>query len=92
MVSLLLFGPYICLVLLTSYNVPFYIAIIITLIVSAILGLVVERLVIRPLQNAPAISVIMATLGLSSLLAGAVHMIWGHGNENISTSIPTNTA
>lgn len=83
-----LFGPYICLVLLTSYNVPFYIAIIITLIVSAILGLIVERLVIRPLQHAPAISVIMATLGLASLLAGAIHMIWGHGTKTFPPVFP----
>lgn len=71
-------GPYICLVLMTAYKIPFFIALLITLVFSAILGLVVERLVVRPLQNAPVISVIMATIGLSSLLAGAVHMIWGH--------------
>lgn len=71
-------GPYICLVLMTAYNIPFLIALLMTLVFSAILGLVVERLVVRPIQNAPVISVIMATIGLSSLLAGAVHMIWGH--------------
>ena len=83
-----LFGPYICLVLMTSYNVPFYIALIITLIVSGILGLIVERLVVRPLQHAPAISVIMATLGLASLLAGAIHMIWGHGTKTFPQVFP----
>jgi len=71
-------GPYICLILMTAYKIPFIFALIITLIFSAILGLVVERLVIRPLQSAPVVSVIMATIGLSSLLGGAVHMIWGH--------------
>ena len=71
-------GPYICLVLMTAYKIPFLIALLMTLVFSAILGLVVERLVVRPIQNAPVISVIMATIGLSSLLAGAVHMIWGH--------------
>lgn len=71
-------GPYICLVLMTAYNIPFLIALLMTLVFSAVLGMVVERLVVRPIQNAPVISVIMATIGLSSLLAGAVHMIWGH--------------
>lgn len=83
-----LFGPYICLVLMTSYNVPFYVALLGTLVVSAILGLIVERLVIRPLQHAPAISVIMATLGLASLLAGVVHMIWGHSTKNFPQVFP----
>lgn len=71
-------GPYICLVLMTAYNIPFLIALLMTLVFSAVLGMVVERLVVRPIQNAPVISVIMATIGLSSLLAGAVHMVWGH--------------
>lgn len=86
--ELVLFGPYICLVLMTSYNVPFYIALLITLVVSAILGLIIERLVIRPLQHAPAISVIMATLGLASLLAGLIHMIWGHGTKTFPPVFP----
>ena len=83
-----IFGPYICLMLMTALKVPFLVALLITLLFSAILGLVVERLVVRPLQNAPVISVIMATIGLSSLLAGAVHMIWGHSTKAFPPVFP----
>ena len=83
-----IFGPYICLMLMTALKVPFLVALIITLLLSALLGLVVERLVVRPLQNAPVISVIMATIGLSSLLAGAVHMIWGHSTKTFPPVFP----
>lgn len=83
-----IFGPYICLMLMTALQVPFLVALLITLIFSALLGLVVERLVVRPLQNAPVISVIMATIGLSSLLAGAVHMIWGHSTKTFPPVFP----
>ena len=83
-----IFGPYICLMLMTALKVPFLVALIITLLLSAILGLVVERVVVRPLQNAPVISVIMATIGLSSLLAGAVHMIWGHSTKTFPPVFP----
>jgi|SRR5690625_3723232 len=72
-----LIGAYICLTVITVLDIPFVYALLITLIISALVGLIVERLVLRPLQNAPVISVIMATIGLSSLLGGAVHMIWG---------------
>lgn len=82
-------GPYICLVLMTAYRIPFFIALLITLIFSAILGLIVERLVIRPIQNAPVVSIIMATIGLSSLLGGAVHMIWGHQTRMFPKIFPT---
>lgn len=83
-----IFGPYICLMLMTALKVPFLVALLITLIFSAILGLAVERIVVRPLQNAPVISVIMATIGLSSLLAGAVHMIWGHSTKTFPPVFP----
>ncbi len=72
-----LIGAYICLTVMTVYDIPFILAMLITLAFSAVLGLVVERIILRPLQNAPIISIIMATIGLSSLLGGAVHMIWG---------------
>ncbi|QUW23334.1 branched-chain amino acid ABC transporter permease [Sporosarcina sp. Marseille-Q4063] len=87
--ELVIVGAYICLTLMTAYKIPFIFALLITLVFSAVLGLVVERLVIRPLQNAPVISVIMATIGLSSLLAGAVHMIWGHQTKKFSPIFPT---
>jgi branched-chain amino acid transport system permease protein len=45
---------------------------------SAVLGFVIERIVLRPFIGEPVISMIMATIGLSSVLAGIVHIIWGH--------------
>jgi branched-chain amino acid transport system permease protein len=74
----LLIGTYICLTLVASYNIPFIAALLITLMFSAILGFVVEKVVLRPFIGKPVISMIMATIGLSSILAGIVHIIWGH--------------
>jgi branched-chain amino acid transport system permease protein len=74
----LLVGSYVCLTLITFYNIPFIAALLLTLIFSAILGFVVERIVLRPFIGEPVISMIMATIGLSSILAGFVHIIWGH--------------
>lgn len=74
----LLVGTYICLTLVASYNIPFIAAILITLIFSALLGFIVEKIVLRPFIGKPIISMIMATIGLSSMLAGIVHIIWGH--------------
>jgi branched-chain amino acid transport system permease protein len=74
----LLIGTYVCLTLVASYNVPFFAALILTLIFSMLLGFAVERLVLRPFIGEPVISMIMATIGLSSVLAGFVHIFWGH--------------
>ncbi|HHY72548.1 MAG TPA: branched-chain amino acid ABC transporter permease [Bacillus bacterium] len=74
----LLVGTYVCLTLVSSYNIPFIPALIMTLLFSAVLGLVIERIVLRPFIGEPVISLIMATIGLSSVLLGIVHIIWGH--------------
>ncbi|MDQ0339929.1 branched-chain amino acid transport system permease protein [Caldalkalibacillus uzonensis] len=73
----LLVGAYVSLTLIATYQIPLIPALIITLIFSAVLGFVIERLVLRPFIGEPVISMIMATIGLSSLLAGIVHIIWG---------------
>ncbi len=73
----LLIGTYISLTLITTYHIPFFIAFLLTLLFSAGLGLLVERAVLRPFIGEPVISMIMATIGLSSLLGGIAHIIWG---------------
>lgn len=83
-----LIGAYVCVTLVTAYKLPFIAALLITLVFSAFLGLTVERIVLRPLLNAPVISVIMATIGLSSLLGGAAHMIWGHQRQAFPQVFP----
>jgi branched-chain amino acid transport system permease protein len=74
----LLIGTYVCLTLVTAYDIPFFAALILTLMFSMILGFAVERVVLRPFIGEPVISMIMATIGLSSVLAGIVHIVWGH--------------
>lgn len=82
-------GAYIAISLITVFKLPFIVAMILTLILSALLGVIVEKVVLGPLRNAPPISVIMATIGLSSLLGGAVHMIWGHKTRSFPQVFPT---
>jgi branched-chain amino acid transport system permease protein len=73
----LLLGAYISLVLLTRYHVPFFLTVVLTLAFAVVLGLAIERLILRPMIGEPVVSVIMVTLGLSSILRAVVQGIWG---------------
>jgi branched-chain amino acid transport system permease protein len=73
----LMLGAYICVAIMTASRVPFAAAFVVTLLFSVALGLLLERAVLRPLLGQPIISVIMVTLGLSSVLKGVVQAIWG---------------
>ena len=52
---------------LTEHGLSFPVALAVTLVVMIVLGLLIERLVLRPLVNQPQISLFMATIGLSNV-------------------------
>jgi branched-chain amino acid transport system permease protein len=73
----LMLGAYVCVAIFTAYHVPFWAAFVLTLGFSAVLGILMERLLLRPMIGEPVISVIMLTLGLASVLKAVVQGIWG---------------
>jgi branched-chain amino acid transport system permease protein len=75
--EMVLLGAYIGLTLTTGLKVPFLLGLLLSIGVSAVIGMGIERLVVRPFIGEPVISVIMATLGLSFILKSLIHMIWG---------------
>ncbi|WP_294643436.1 branched-chain amino acid ABC transporter permease [uncultured Aureimonas sp.] len=62
---------------LVERGVPFALSLVATLLVMALLGLAIERTVLRPLTNRPPITLFMATLGLSYVIEGAAQLLWG---------------
>ena len=75
--ELLMVGAYVCLALLTTFDVPFWAAFFLTMVFSVALALLIERLVLRPMIGEPAISIIMITIGLSLVLKSSIAAIWG---------------
>ncbi len=69
-------GAFICFSVMTQISAPFSVAFLVTLGFASLLGIVVERVVLRPLIGEPIIAVIMVTIGLASILKGLTHMIW----------------
>jgi branched-chain amino acid transport system permease protein len=86
----LMLGAYVCLELMTRFQVPFVAAFVLTLLFSVALGLALERVVLRPLIGEPVISVIMVTLGLSSVLKAIVQGIWGTDTRPFPSVFPVN--
>lgn len=74
--ELLLFGAYLAFAFIAQFGLPWTLGVLLTLVVAVALGVLVERLVLRPLIGEPIISMIMATIGLSSVLKGIVNAIW----------------
>ncbi|RTZ93646.1 MAG: branched-chain amino acid ABC transporter permease [Deltaproteobacteria bacterium] len=74
--ELTIIGAY---VTLTFYQmgVPFVLAVIISLIIGLVLGILTERVFLDRLIGEPILTVIMVTVGLSFFFRGMVEFIWG---------------
>jgi branched-chain amino acid transport system permease protein len=85
----LLVGAYVTFGMIAQFGLAWPLGMVITLGVAVALGVVVERLVLRPMIGEPIISVIMVTIGLSSLLRAIVNTIWGTLPRAFPPFIPT---
>src|SRR5437016_6537914 len=59
-----------------------------TLAVMVLLAFAIERLVLRPLVNQPAITLFMATIGLAFLIEGAAQGILGAQVHSLDIGVP----
>ena len=55
---------------------------------AAVLGFLVERLILRHMLGQPTISIVMVTIGLSSILTGMAEMIWGSDFKSFPAIFP----
>jgi branched-chain amino acid transport system permease protein len=58
-------------------GMPFALALLITLAIMVLLGIAIEKFVLRPMVNQPPITLFMVTLGLSYIIEGGAELIWG---------------
>ena len=68
-------GAYIALVL-TSDGVPYAAMVPATLIIAALFGLVVERLLIRPIADAPEFTLVIATFAIGLIIRAIIRIHW----------------
>lgn len=62
---------------LVEHGIPFVVTLAVTIAVMALLGLAIERTVLRPLANRSPMTLFMATLGLSYVIDGGAQLLWG---------------
>ena len=74
--ELLALGGYFCYSFVVWFHFPLWLALLGALLMAVVTGMLVERLVLRPLLSQPILTIIMATLALSVLLRGLMLMIW----------------
>ena len=87
--EMLMMGAYFMFAAVSGLGWPIWAGIILAVLGSGLLGMVVERLLIRPMLGESPISVFMITVGLSSILVGAVELIWGADQLRLPAFMPS---
>jgi branched-chain amino acid transport system permease protein len=87
----LLIGAYVVLAATVDWGLHWVLAVVVAIVAAAVLGVLVERVLLRPLVGQSAISVIMATVGLTYVLAGVVLALWGATPRALPAFIPSDS-
>jgi branched-chain amino acid transport system permease protein len=83
-----MFSSFVAFHILSVYQWPFWLAFIVTMIFSILLGIVIEYLFLRPAKHPSILGLIVITLGAEMLLMGLAGWKWGA--EQKFFSLPLN--
>ena len=75
--AMVFFAALTCVGMVDKFGLSIWLAIPITMVVMVLLGLAIEKVVLRPLVNQPEITLFMATIGLAFFIEGLAQLVWG---------------
>ncbi len=70
-------GGYFCYFLMTRVGVNYFLALPITMLLVGVVGVVSEKITVRPLLGRPWFSMFLTTFGLSMILRDLAQILWG---------------
>jgi branched-chain amino acid transport system permease protein len=63
---------------LMSWGLSFWVAFIVAVAFSFVLGVIIERVILRPLHNAPVLSIVVVFIGLLAICNSVAGAIWSY--------------
>lgn len=85
--AMVFFAALTCVGLTEKFGLSLWLAIPLTMGVMVLLGLAIERVVLRPLVNQPEITLFMATIGLTFFIEGLAQLLWGSQPHRLNLPI-----
>jgi branched-chain amino acid transport system permease protein len=76
-------GAYLTYNFRVTWGLPFFVAVLLAVVVTAFSGLVVERLILRRMVGRPPFALIMITVGMLFIIQEIVTLIWGFEGHDL---------
>jgi branched-chain amino acid transport system permease protein len=86
--ELMMLGAFGGLVGMTMLGFPYWLAVASAVLGMALFGVLLERIVIRPILGQPAFSIVMLTIGIGYVARGLITMIPGIGTDTLALPVP----
>lgn len=84
----MMMGAYFCYTFLVLLGLPVIPTFLIVMLCAALLGFLVERLILRHMLGQPTISIVMVTIGLGSILTGLAEIVWSSDFKSFPQIFP----
>jgi branched-chain amino acid transport system permease protein len=75
--EIFMFGAYFTFLCLAVLKFPLWLAVLASILLCALMGVVIDLIAYRPLRNAPRLSALITAIGISLILQNLARMIWG---------------
>ena len=89
--DLLMTGAYVTVTALVTLNLPLGPAMLFALLVAAVIGLLIQLLIIRKMLGQPLLTVVMVTIALSLVIRGLIVIIYGPEERVLESTLPNDT-
>jgi branched-chain amino acid transport system permease protein len=86
--DLMMLGAFGGLAGMTMLGMPYWAAVLAAIVAMACFGVLLERIVIRPILGQPAFSIVMLTIGIAYVARGLITMIPNIGTETHTLPVP----
>jgi branched-chain amino acid transport system permease protein len=83
--DLMMLGGFIAYTFIVILGMNYWLGALCAILAMGLVGMFIERFVVRPILGYPAFSIVMATIGLGFLLRSLAGMIWGTDDLKIET-------
>ena len=89
--EIIMVGAYITYACMSVFGLPMILAVILSIIGCALLGIVTERVAYRPLRGSGSLAVLITAIGVSYLLQNLFLIIFGSASLTFPKIIPSGT-
>jgi branched-chain amino acid transport system permease protein len=84
--TIYMLGGYACYFLGARLGLPFFVSVALSMLAIGFVGILIERLVFRPIYEGPPLNDLLVSLGLLIFLENGVQLLWG--TETLKVSAP----